>query len=106
MRLGPPPLDWPGGFLFSLPTHRSAGGPTASPTSCPKDSSSELPSGVGDPRNITDRFAEIGRGPGRPTDPLPAVRYHTKAGERSLDIMRWGIVNLADSARLFPAPLG
>jgi len=62
--------------------------------------------GIGDQRNITDRFAEIGRGPGRPTDPLPVVRYHTKAGERSLDSMRWGIVNLADSARLFPAPLG
>ena len=38
-------LDCPGGFLFSPRTHRSAGRPTASPTSCPKDSSSELPSG-------------------------------------------------------------
>ena len=27
-----------------------------------------------------------------PTDPLPVVRYDTKAGERSLDIMRWGVV--------------
>ena len=27
-----------------------------------------------------------------PTDPLPIVRYHAKAGERSLDIMRWGLV--------------
>jgi hypothetical protein len=27
-----------------------------------------------------------------PTDPLPVVRYDTKAGERSLDIMRWGLV--------------
>jgi putative SOS response-associated peptidase YedK len=27
-----------------------------------------------------------------PTDPLPAVRYDPKAGERSLDIMRWGLV--------------
>jgi hypothetical protein len=38
-------LDCSGGFLFSPRTHRSAGRPTASPTSCPKDSSSELPSG-------------------------------------------------------------
>jgi len=27
-----------------------------------------------------------------PTDPLPVVRYDTKAGERSLDIMRWELV--------------
>jgi putative SOS response-associated peptidase YedK len=27
-----------------------------------------------------------------PTDPLPVVRYDTKAGERSLDVMRWGLV--------------
>ena len=27
-----------------------------------------------------------------PTDPLPVVRYDAKAGERSLDIMRWGLV--------------
>jgi putative SOS response-associated peptidase YedK len=27
-----------------------------------------------------------------PTDPLPIVRYDGKAGERSLDIMRWGLV--------------
>ena len=27
-----------------------------------------------------------------PTDPLPVVRYDPKAGERSLDIMRWGLV--------------
>jgi putative SOS response-associated peptidase YedK len=27
-----------------------------------------------------------------PTDPLPVVRYDTKAGERSLDIMLWGLV--------------
>src|SRR5215472_10048048 len=27
-----------------------------------------------------------------PTDPLPMVRYDTKASERSLDIMRWGLV--------------
>ena len=60
-------LDWSGCFLFWPRPHRSAGDPTASPTSCPKDSSSELPSGVGDPRNITDRFAEISRGTGRPT---------------------------------------
>jgi hypothetical protein len=38
-------LDCPGGFLFPPPIQRSAGRPTASPTSCPKDSSSELPSG-------------------------------------------------------------
>jgi putative SOS response-associated peptidase YedK len=25
-----------------------------------------------------------------PTDPLPVVRYDAKAGERSLDVMRWG----------------
>ena len=24
------------------------------------------------------------------TDPLPVVRYDAKAGERSLDVMRWG----------------
>jgi putative SOS response-associated peptidase YedK len=27
-----------------------------------------------------------------PTDPLPVVRYDAKASERSLDIMRWGLV--------------
>jgi putative SOS response-associated peptidase YedK len=27
-----------------------------------------------------------------PTDPLPVIRYDTKAGERSLDVMRWGLV--------------
>jgi putative SOS response-associated peptidase YedK len=27
-----------------------------------------------------------------PTDPLPVVRYDAKAGERSLDVMRWGLV--------------
>jgi putative SOS response-associated peptidase YedK len=27
-----------------------------------------------------------------PTDPLPVVRYDTKAGERSLDLLRWGLV--------------
>ena len=29
-----------------------------------------------------------------PTDPLPVVRYDPKAGERSLDILRWGLVPL------------
>jgi putative SOS response-associated peptidase YedK len=27
-----------------------------------------------------------------PTDPVPVVRYDAKAGERSLDILRWGLV--------------
>jgi putative SOS response-associated peptidase YedK len=27
-----------------------------------------------------------------PTDPLPVVRYDAKAGERSLDVMRWSLV--------------
>jgi putative SOS response-associated peptidase YedK len=27
-----------------------------------------------------------------PTDPLPVVRYDKRAGERSLDVMRWGLV--------------
>jgi putative SOS response-associated peptidase YedK len=27
-----------------------------------------------------------------PTDPLPVIHYDTKAGERSLDVMRWGLV--------------
>jgi putative SOS response-associated peptidase YedK len=27
-----------------------------------------------------------------PTDPLPVVRYDTKVGERSLDVLRWGLV--------------
>ena len=27
-----------------------------------------------------------------PTDPLPVVRYDAKAGSRSLDVMRWGLV--------------
>jgi hypothetical protein len=27
-----------------------------------------------------------------PTDPLPAVRYDTKAGGRSLDVQCWGLV--------------
>jgi putative SOS response-associated peptidase YedK len=27
-----------------------------------------------------------------PTDPLPVIRYDAKAGERSLEVMRWGLV--------------
>ena len=27
-----------------------------------------------------------------PTDPLPVIRYDAKASERSLDVMRWGLV--------------
>lgn len=27
-----------------------------------------------------------------PTDPLPMVRYDARAGEPSLDVMRWGLV--------------
>jgi putative SOS response-associated peptidase YedK len=27
-----------------------------------------------------------------PTDPLPVVLYDAKAGERSLDVMHWGLV--------------
>jgi len=27
-----------------------------------------------------------------PTDSLPIVRYDSKAGERSLDLMRWGLM--------------
>src|SRR5271168_4648153 len=27
-----------------------------------------------------------------PTDNLPIVRYDAKAGERSLDLMRWGLI--------------
>jgi putative SOS response-associated peptidase YedK len=27
-----------------------------------------------------------------PTDPLPVVRYDARANERSLDVMRWGLV--------------
>ena len=27
-----------------------------------------------------------------PTDPLPVVRYNGKSGERSLDVLRWGLV--------------
>ena len=27
-----------------------------------------------------------------PTDPLPVVGDDTRAGERSLDVMRWGLV--------------
>jgi putative SOS response-associated peptidase YedK len=27
-----------------------------------------------------------------PTDPLPVVRYNAKTGERSLDVLRWGLV--------------
>ena len=29
---------------------------------------------------------------GAPTDPLPVVRYDKRAGERSLDVLRWGLV--------------
>src|SRR5215469_14647727 len=29
-----------------------------------------------------------------PTDLLPVVRYDRRAGERSLDVMRWGLVPL------------
>jgi putative SOS response-associated peptidase YedK len=27
-----------------------------------------------------------------PTDPVPVIRHDAKAGERSLDVMRWGLV--------------
>ena len=27
-----------------------------------------------------------------PTDPLPVVRYDRRAGERSLDMLRWGLI--------------
>jgi putative SOS response-associated peptidase YedK len=27
-----------------------------------------------------------------PTDPLPVVRYDARVGERSLNVMRWGLV--------------
>jgi putative SOS response-associated peptidase YedK len=27
-----------------------------------------------------------------PTDPLPVVRYDARGGERSLDVMHWGLV--------------
>ena len=27
-----------------------------------------------------------------PTDPLPVVRYDARASERTLDVMRWGLV--------------
>jgi putative SOS response-associated peptidase YedK len=27
-----------------------------------------------------------------PTDSLPVIRYDIKAGERSLDMLRWGLV--------------
>jgi putative SOS response-associated peptidase YedK len=27
-----------------------------------------------------------------PTDPVPVVRFDSKTGERSLDVMRWGLV--------------
>ena len=29
-----------------------------------------------------------------PTEDLPVVRYDTRAGERSLDVLRWGLVPL------------
>jgi len=29
---------------------------------------------------------------GTPTDLLPVVRYYAKAGERSLDLLRWGLI--------------
>ena len=29
---------------------------------------------------------------GAPTDTLPVVRYDAKAGERSLDLLRWGLI--------------
>jgi len=28
----------------------------------------------------------------RGTDPLPVVRYDRKAGQRSLDLLRWGLI--------------
>ena len=38
-----------------------------------------------------------------PTDPLPFVRYDAKAGERSLDLLRWGLAVLGKrhQGRLF-----
>jgi putative SOS response-associated peptidase YedK len=29
---------------------------------------------------------------GAPTDQLPIVRFHTRTGQRSLDLARWGLV--------------
>jgi hypothetical protein len=40
------------------------------------------------PRSRRSRRAELERG----ADPLPVVHYDDDAGERSLDIMRWGLV--------------
>jgi putative SOS response-associated peptidase YedK len=31
-----------------------------------------------------------------PTDPVPIVRYDPRAGERSLDVMRWGLTVLGE----------
>jgi putative SOS response-associated peptidase YedK len=35
-----------------------------------------------------------------PTDPLPVVRLDAKAGERSLDVMRWGLVPWAKNIKV------
>src|ERR1700674_909106 len=58
----------------------------ASPPMSARSSSSSRSHSIGRPR--------ISRPAGNvaPTDPLPVVRYDAKAGERSLDVMRWGLV--------------
>jgi hypothetical protein len=40
-----------------------------------------------------------------PTNPLPVVRYDRRAGERSLDVMRWGLRRTAIKPCAFGAPL-
>ena len=42
------------------------------------------------PERPTPNFAPTWNG--APTDSLPTVRLDAKAGERSLDLMRWGLV--------------
>src|SRR5215470_8036219 len=67
MRLGPPLLDWPGGFLFLAADSPLGRRPHREPDLLPEGKFERVAVGVGDPRDITDRFAEIGRGTGRPT---------------------------------------
>ena len=61
-----------------------AEGPNSKPT-FPRSRSRSGPAGVCD----AELPAELER---RPTDNLPIVRYDPKAGHRTLDLMRWGLV--------------
>ncbi len=59
--------------------------PASPPMSARSSSCSAIP-----PERPTPNFAPSWNV--APTDPLPVVRYDAKDGQRSLDVMRWGLI--------------